>query len=124
MGGTINSYRDLIVWQKAIVLAEAIYIESAKFSRDELYGLTSQMRRACVSIPSNIAEGYGRDQTGPYVQFLRIAQGSARELETQLILSGRLGMLDAKTSEKLLAECEEISKMLRSLIRVLEAQRP
>jgi four helix bundle protein len=121
-GSGVKSYRDLIVWQKSIALAERLYQITVDFPRDELYGLTSQIRRACVSVPANIAEGYGRDMTGSYVQFLRIAQGSARELETHLILAERLGFLPGGASAPLHSDCEEICKMLRSLIRALEAR--
>ena len=86
---SIRSYKDLDVWQKSMALAEDCYRATSEFPRDEIYGMTAQMRRAAVSIPANIAEGYGRDQTGPFIQFLRIANGSTRELETHVILSGR-----------------------------------
>jgi four helix bundle protein len=84
--------------------------------------MTAQIRRAAVSIPANIAEGYGRDQTGSFVQFLRIAQGSAREVESHLILAGRVCLLREDVRDRLLDECERISKMLRSMIRALEAR--
>ena len=82
--GRIESYEDLEVWQLAMTLAEHCYELTKQFPKEELYGLISQIRRAAVSIPANIAEGYGRDQTGNFIQFLRIAQGSSRELETHL----------------------------------------
>jgi four helix bundle protein len=119
---TIRSYKDLEVWQKAMMLAEDCYRATAEFPREEMYGMTSQIRRAAVSIPANIAEGYGRDQTGSFVQFLRIAQGSAREVETHLILSGRIRLLGDEVRDRLLDECESISKMLRSMIRALESR--
>jgi four helix bundle protein len=112
----IGSYKDLEVWKRAMTLAESCYRSTAKFPRDAMYGLTSQIRRAAVSIPANMAEGYGRDQTGSFVQFLRIAQGSTRELETHLILAGRIGLLRADAQDSLLGECETVGKMLRSLI--------
>ena len=118
----IKSYKDLEVWQKAIMLAEDCYRATAEFPREEMYGMTSQIRRAAVSIPANIAEGYGRDQTGSFIQFLRIAQGSAREVETHLILSGRIRLLRDDVRDRLLDECESISKMLRSMIRALESR--
>lgn len=120
---SVKSYRDLIVWQKAIALAEQVYKQTAGFPREEIYGLTAQTRRASVSVPANIAEGYGRDQTGGYIQFLRVAQGSARELETHVILASRLGFFDSEVAAHLLANCEEVSKMLRSLIRALEVHK-
>ena len=88
-----------------------------------MYGMAAQVRRAAVSIPANIAEGYGRDQTGSFVQFLRIAQGSARELETHLILAERIRLVDQQAVTPLQEPCERVSKMLRSLIRSLEARR-
>jgi four helix bundle protein len=118
----IRSFRDLEVWQKAVSLAESTYQTTAEFPRDEIYGMTAQIRRASVSIAANIAEGYGRDQTGSFVQFLRIAQGSARELETHLFLAGRLRLMPSEVAARLMDECESISKMLRALIRSLEAR--
>ena len=85
--GRIESYEDLEVWQLAMTLVEQCYDLAKLFPKDDLYGLSSQFKRASVSIPSNIAEGYGRDQSGGFIQFLRIAQGSSRELETQLMLA-------------------------------------
>ena len=115
----IESYKDLDVWQVAMTLAQESYLLTARFPKDETYGMAAQIRRAAVSIPANIAEGYGRDQTGSFVQFLRIAQGSARELETHLILAERIQQAVAPLQEL----CERVSKMLRSLIRSLEARR-
>jgi four helix bundle protein len=103
-------------------LAEDCYHATNDFPRNEIYGMTAQVRRSAVSIPANIAEGYGRDQTGGFIQFLRIAQGSTRELETHLILARRIGLLQADTQHRLLDECEAVSKMLRSLIRSLEGR--
>ena len=122
VGDTIRSYKDLDVWQIAMSLAESCYRATADFPREEMYGMTAQIRRAAASIPANIAEGYGRDQTGPFMQFLRIAQGSARELETHLILAGRVRLLRSDALSGLLDECERVSKMLRSLIRSLESR--
>ena len=123
VGDAIRSYKDLEVWQHAMSLAEHCYRLTAEFPRDEVYGMTAQIRRASVSVPANIAEGYGRDQTGSFIQFLRIAQGSARELETHLILAGRVGLLRSDILSVALDECERVSKMLRALIRSLEARR-
>ena len=120
---TIESHKDLEVWQMAMTLAEDCYRLTARFPKDEVYGMSAQIRRAAVSIPANIAEGYGRDQTGSFIQFLRIAQGSARELETHLILTDRVELADQHTLAPLQEKCERISKMLRSLIRSLEARR-
>ena len=121
-GSTINSYKDLDVWLMAMDLAESCYRVTRNFPREEMYGMTAQIRRASASIPANIAEGYGRDQTGGFIQFLRIAQGSTREVETHLILAGRVGLLKSDPLSGLLDECERIGKMIRSLIRSLEAR--
>ena len=118
-----ESYKDLDVWKVAMTLAQESYLLTARFPKDEMYGMSSQIRRAAVSIPANIAEGYGRDQTGSFVQFLRIAQGSARELETHLILAERIALVDQDAVAPLQELCERVSKMLRSLIRSLEARR-
>lgn len=118
----ISSYKDLEVWQVAISLAEECYRLSARFPREDVYGMTSQIRRASVSIPANIAEEYGRDQTGSYIQFLRIAQGSARELETHLILSDRLGLSTSEQGKTAQDLRNRVGRMLRALIRSLEAR--
>jgi four helix bundle protein len=119
----IESYEDLEVWQLAMTLVEQCYELVKQFPRDELYGLSSQIKRAAVSIPSNIAEGYGRDQSGGFAQFLRIAQGSSRELETQLLLASRLKLAE----QDRVVPCREmtvrVSKMLRGLIRSIDAKR-
>jgi len=122
MNEPIKSYRDLTVWKSGIDLTVACYEATRTFPRDELYGLTSQIRRAAASIPANVAEGHGRDSTGQFIQFLRIAQGSVKELETHLVVADRVGMLDAKIAAQLLARCDEVGRMLRSLIRTLESK--
>ena len=107
----------MTVWQKSIRLVEEIYTLTSKFPNAEIYGLTSQMRRAAISVPSNIAEGQKRKDLPEYLHFLRIASGSAAELETQLIISKRLyPSLNYSNSELLL---EEVQKMLTVLIRTL-----
>jgi len=118
-GGT---YRNLKVWQKSIDLTERCYMITKSFSRDERFGLTAQLRRSAVSIPSNIAEGYGRDSDGSFVQFLRIAQGSLKEFETQVIISQRIGAMDAANTEDLLSRADEVGKMLRGLINSVNAK--
>jgi four helix bundle protein len=118
MGGQeIRSYRDLRVWQQAMDLAVECYRLTREFPRDELFGLTSQIRRAASSIAANIAEGYGRDSTKAYVNHLRIAQGSLKEVETHLLLSERVGLVSAASISDALARSEAIGKMLGSLIR-------
>lgn len=116
----INSYRDLLVWQKAMDLAALCYSLTLSFPREEMFGLTSQIRRASASVAANIAEGHGRENSGSFVQFLRIAQGSLKETETHLLLSERVGILKAGTAEEAMKACDEIGRMLRSLIRAVQ----
>jgi four helix bundle protein len=104
-----------------MVLAEMCYRHTRSFPKDELFGLTAQIRRAAASIPANIAEGYGREQTKSYVQFLRIAQGSCKEVETHLILAHRVLSGAMSKPEDLLNQAETVGKMLRGLIRSLDA---
>src|SRR5882724_757851 len=118
----LRSYRDLLVWQKAIELAVLIYRLSEGFPRAEVYGLTSQIRRASVSVPSNIAEGYGRGSRKEYLQFLSIAQGSLKEMETQTIIAQRLNYATTAQAERVLSESEVVGKMLGSLMRSLKAK--
>jgi four helix bundle protein len=117
---TIQSYQDLRVWQEAMSLAELIYRITRTFPKEEMFGLTSQMRRAATSVAANIAEGYGRENTGSYIQFLRIAQGSLKELETHTILSCRIGILDTPIQDEILSKTSIVGKMLWSLIRSLD----
>ena len=117
----ISSYRDLVVWQEAMDLAADAYKFVSRFPKEELYGLTSQVRRSAVSVPANIAEGYGRDNRGSYVQQLRVAQGSLKELETHFLIAERVGLTSSDSIGPLLIQAEKIGKMLRSLIRSLEA---
>jgi four helix bundle protein len=117
---TIETYQDLRVWRDAMDLAEACYRLTGSFPRDELYGLSSQVRRATVSIPANIAEGYGRNSKGAYVQFLRVAQGSLKELETHIVLAERLGLATADATGPILTSCDSLGRMLWSLIRSIE----
>jgi four helix bundle protein len=100
-----------------MTLVEYSYRFSGELPREELFGLTSQIRRAAVSIPANIAEGYGRDRKGSYVNFLKTAQGSLKELETHFILAQRLKLGSLEAAEHLLTQCEAVGRMLRGLIR-------
>jgi len=118
-GSMINSYKDLHIWQKGLKFCEKIYQVTKKFPTTEIYGLTSQIRRCSISIPSNIAEGNARGHITEYKQFLRVAFGSAAELETQLILAERIGYLTNEDFKKLNTNLEEIKKMLYSLIKSL-----
>jgi four helix bundle protein len=117
---SINSYRDLRVWQDAMTLAEACYRVTRRFPRDELFGLTLQIRRAAGSVPANIAEGHGRENTGNFVQHLRISQGSLKELETHMLLAERVGILPTPDLQPVLVQCDSLGKMLRALIRSVQ----
>jgi four helix bundle protein len=103
-----------------MTLVEETYSFSATLPREELFRLTSQIRRAAVSVPANIAEGYGRDSTGSYVSFLKTAQGSLKELETHLIITQRPKLGSFEAAERLLSRCDAIGRMMRSLIRNLQ----
>src|SRR5437868_4046420 len=124
MSHAIKSYRDLLVWQKAIDLVVDAYRASAGFPSSEFYGLMSQIRRASTSIPANIAEGYGRGTRKEYSQFLVIAQGSLKELETHFIVSKKLSYLTAAQTKRLLLQTDELGRMLGSLIRKLKLPSP
>lgn len=117
---TFSSYRDLKVWQDAMCLAEDCYKLTKSFPKEEMYGMTSQIRRSAVSVAANIAEGHGRESTGSFIQFLRHAQGSLKELETHLLLSERVSLVVAGGARPALERCDTIGKMLRSLIRSLQ----
>src|SRR5580692_12137681 len=116
----VQSYRQLIAWQKAMDFVVDVYRVTRTFPREEIYGVTSQLRRAAVSIPSNIAEGQGRQTTGEFRQFLGHARGSLLETETQILISQRLGYFDTKTAEKLLAQASELGRILNGLMKLLE----
>ena len=116
---TFKSYRDLEVWQKAMDLVVECYRITNKFPRSELYGLTSQLRRAAVSVPSNIAEGRERQHTKEFVQHLAIAYGSLAELETHLQIAQRLNYLDSSQVRQVLEKTSEVGRMLNGLRRSL-----
>lgn len=116
----IRSYRDLVVWQQGMTLAAACYKVTKSFPREEVYGMTSQIRRSAVSIPANIAEGNGRENTGAYIQSLRVAQGSLKELETHVLLAETVELMSKTDSEPLLEACDRIGRLLRALIRSLQ----
>lgn len=111
----MNKFKDLNVWQKAIQLVTKIYSQTADYPKEEIYGITSQIRRCAVSIPSNIAEGAGRGSKKEFSHFLDIAKGSSFELETQLIISSNLGYLKQIYFEELNSELIEIQKMITGL---------
>jgi four helix bundle protein len=116
----VESYRRLSVWQKAMSLAEAVYRVTEGLPKSEMFGLTSQMRRAAVSVPSNIAEGKERGSDREFLRFLAISMGSLAELETQYLLSQRLGYLQGADVEALAPLMDETGKMLRSFKKRLE----
>ena len=109
-----------MVWQAAIDLAVSSYSVTKNFPGSEAYGLTSQIRRSSASVAANIAVGHGRESTAVFIQFLRIAQGSLKELETHVILSGKVGLASNGEVGALLGQSEEVGKMLRSLVRSLQ----
>ena len=111
-----GSYRDLRVWQDAMSLAEACFRLTRDLPKEEIFGMSSQIRRSASSIAANIAEGYGRELNKPFIQFLRVAQGSLKELETHLILVGRVDMISPERIGPLLLSCDALGKMLRRLI--------
>jgi len=116
MGG----YGDLKAWQKAMDFAESVYSVTKEFPREELYGLTSQLRRAGVSVPSNIAEGWGRKSRNEYRHHLGIARGSLLEAETQVLLAGRLGYVPSVEIAPLLDQTAEVARLLNGLIKALD----
>ncbi len=111
-----QSYRDLIVWQKAVELVTEIYRVTRQFPKDEIYGLSSQIRRAAVSVPCNIAEGQGRLTRGEFHQFLGYARGSLLEMETQVVIAGNLGYLQEDQANRLLELSAEVGRILNGLL--------
>ena len=114
------SYEDLVVWQKSIALTKDIYTITASFPDTERYGLISQIRRAAVSIPSNIAEGQRRNTKKDFVHFLHIAYGSAAELKTEMIIAHELGYIDSARASRVKESIEEIERMLNTFINTLK----
>lgn len=113
----MHDFQKLIIWQKSMDITEDVYRLSAKFPKEEKYGLNSQIRRSAVSVPSNIAEGAGRNTDGEYKNFLGIASGSSNELITQLVLANRLDLVPAESVEPILNQLVEIQKINYSLIK-------
>ena len=111
----MRNFRDFTVWQKSMILAREIYSAVKLLPKEEQYGLSDQIRRAAISIPSNIAEGCARDSEKEFAHFISIAQGSAAELETQLLLCEDIGLLRKEDTSVILQHIEEINKMLQSL---------
>ncbi len=113
-------FRDLIVWQRSMKLAGVVYAATKAFPQEEMFGLTSQIRRAAVSVPSNIAEGHGRLTDNGFAVFLGQARGSLFEVETQIELASTLGYIKAADARKIIADCEEVGKMLNGLLNTLK----
>ena len=118
--GGINSFKDLVVRQKAISLSVECYQLTRSFPRDEMYGLVTQIRRSAVSVATNIAEGHGRKHTRSFIQFLRVSQGSLKELETHLIICEKVQLAGIDKLKPLYGLADEVGRMLRALIRTLE----
>ena len=110
-----KNYRDLIAWQKAMDLVEVVYKAAGQFPKDELYGLTNQLRRAVVSIPPNIAEGQGRNSSNDFRRFLAISHGSLREAETQTLIAERLNYLNESQAERLINLAGEVGRLINGL---------
>jgi four helix bundle protein len=114
-----DSFRDLLVWQRAVQMSVAIYRLTAAFPKQEVFGLTSQLRRAGVSVASNIAEGYGRSSTGEYKQFLGMARGSILEVQTQLVIARELDFGEVEALNRAVGLSEEVGKMLAAILKKL-----
>jgi len=119
----VKSYRDLLVWQKAVDLVTCCYALTKLLPRSETYGLVGQIQRAAVSIPANIAEGHGREHLGDHLHHLSIANGSLMELETHFVISQKLNYLDAADVDRVLAQSGEISRLLSGLTKKLKEKR-
>ncbi len=115
----VRSYRDLIAWQKSMALVNDVYRYTREFPKDEIYGLTAQVRRAAVSVPSNIAEGQGRLSTGEFKQFLGHARASLLEVETQVLIAQNLGYGKREDGDRLLHQSSEVGRVLNGLISSL-----
>ncbi len=116
----VQNYRDLIVWQKAMELVKLIYGLTQNFPREEMFGLTSQIRRAAVSVPSNIAEGQGRSSTKDFLRHLSISHRSLREVETQNLIAEMQGYISAEESKKVMARCSEVGRLINGLSNSLK----
>ncbi|WP_411833729.1 four helix bundle protein [Pseudoxanthomonas mexicana] len=117
-----KSYQDLKVWQDAVSLVESVYRITSGFPAEDRFGLTSQIRRAAVSVPSNIAEGHARSSARDFMRHLAISRGSLAELETQILIAHRIGYLSADHMEELASDCDQIGKMLRGLLKSLNTK--
>ncbi|GAA4270874.1 four helix bundle protein [Aquimarina gracilis] len=120
----MSTFRNLKIWQKAMILVTKIYTETKNFPHEEVYGLTSQMRRASISIPSNIAEGYGREGKNDYVKFLNIAMSSLFELQTQIEIGKNLNFISENNFNSIYEDTRELERMLSSFIRTVKTSKP
>jgi four helix bundle protein len=120
----IKDYRDLVVWQRAMDLTEMVYGMSRSFPKEEIFGLTAQLRRAAVSVPANIAEGQGRHTTRDFIQFLSIASGSLKELETHVLIAQRLGYIIDDAASQAIALAAEVGRLKSGLVRSLREKIP
>ena len=120
MNTKISTYKDLIVWQKSIALVISVYSLTKKFPNDEKFGIVAQINRAIVSIPNNIAEGWGRESSKNYVQFLRIARGSLMEIETLILISKNLDYINEQDYIDLTKQIDEVGKILHGLIKSVQ----
>lgn len=120
MNEKINTYKDLIVWQKSVALVTSIYALTRTFPQEEKFGIVSQLNRASISIPSNIAEGWGRESAENYLQFLRISRGSLMETETLLEISKNLGLIKNNDFSDITNQIQEVSKILQGLIKSIQ----
>jgi four helix bundle protein len=118
--GSIQSFKDLIAWQKAMILVKAVYLITNKFPKEEIYGLTSQLRRASVSVVCNIAEGQARNSTGEFKQFLGVSRGSLAETETLLLISKELDLISSTDLKKITKVSDEVGKLLNGLLKSLK----
>ncbi|HUR36898.1 MAG TPA: four helix bundle protein [Terriglobales bacterium] len=120
MSSPVKAYTELIAWQKAVLLVTEIYKVSKTFPKDEVYGLTAQIRRAAVSVPSNIAEGQGRLTRGEFKQFLGNARGSLFEVQTQVHIAANLGYLEKEEASKFLESTNEVARIMNGLLKSLD----
>jgi len=111
----VKQFTELLAWQRAMDLAEAVYIATAAFPNEEQFGLTNQLRRAAVSVPSNVAEGQGRRSSGEFLYFLSVARGSLQETQTQILLAGRLSYLKPQEVNDLMALATQVGKLINGL---------
>ena len=116
----METFKNLVAWQEAMNLVEMVYLATKEFPKDEIYGLTDQIRRAAVSVPSNIAEGNGRMNRKDYAHFLLIANGSLKELETQILISERIGYLSKEKREEITKQAGSVGRLLTALRKSLE----